>query len=69
MARVMLGNSPDAFEGSFVKGYEKGFESGWALGFEHGRKEGRREVVVQKNKGTDNPYAEIAEVHRCCCKS
>ncbi|KAG7286266.1 hypothetical protein NEMBOFW57_008574 [Staphylotrichum longicolle] len=52
MARVMLGNSADAYGGceqeSFVKGYEKGFDAGWGSGFaqafEEGKMQGRREL-------------------------
>lgn len=52
MARVMLGNSADAYGGceqeSFVKGYEKGFDAGWGFGFaqalEEGKRQGRREL-------------------------
>lgn len=55
MARVMLGNSADAFGGcdeeSFVKGYEKGFEAGWGFGFDQGfqeaKRQGRREAEAE----------------------
>jgi hypothetical protein len=59
MARVMLGNSPDAFGGcdeeSFVKGYERGFEAGWGFGFDQGfqeaKKQGRREAGAEFAEG------------------
>ncbi|KAL2148954.1 hypothetical protein VTH82DRAFT_1640 [Thermothelomyces myriococcoides] len=69
IARVMMGNSPELLDGSFIKGYEKGFENGWTLGFERGRKEGRHEMAVGKNKGASNSSSEIAEDHHCCCNS
>ncbi|KAK3896912.1 hypothetical protein C8A05DRAFT_20220 [Staphylotrichum tortipilum] len=69
MARVMLGNSADAFGGcheeSFVKGYQKGFDAGWAFGFEQaiaeGKKEGRREAEEELKERAKKAKAETSK--------
>ena len=82
MARVMLGNSADAFGGcdeqSFAKGFGKGFDGGWAFGFaqgfEEGRRQARRELEaeleaaerIRKAGGAGKFYVSFSPFSRSC---